>query len=325
MEPSTFTAFDFDALPKLTRDDVAAQARFRAAPTSEIASALAAVIGADVAIRFLYARAPEPVAGVLVAFSDGERALLLEAEPALAREVVARTLKHEAGIADGATPSREGVAGAFAAIVHHALRRIADAPLRSVDPSAVKRELVISLAIDLGGATYGARLAIPPSAGARAPASLDFPLSLPLATSCVVERAAIETLETGDVLLPPNLLRAAPFALIAPASERGIGVECSAECDSGPRLVIRNDATMAMDTNANLDAALDAPVVVRVELGAVEMKAREWAALNEGDVITLQRKLGEPAILRIAGQEVARGELVQVDGEYGIRITSTNR
>ena len=37
------------------------------------------------------------------------------------------------------------------------------------------------------------------------------------------------------------------------------------------------------------------------------------------------RKLGEPAILRIAGQEVARGELVQVDGEYGIRITSTHR
>ena len=64
----------------------------------------------------------------------------------------------------------------------------------------------------------------------------------------------------------------------------------------------------------------DAPVVVRVEIGAVEMKAREWAELGAGDVVTLGRKLGDPAVLRVAGVEVARGELVQVDGEYAVRI-----
>lgn len=320
------TPFPFDALPKLTREDVAAQARFHAVPTSEFASALGAVLGTEVAIRFLYARAPEPVAGVLAAFTDGARTVLVEAEPALAREVVARALKHEGGVAE-AKPMRSDVAGAFVAVLHHALRRATKTPVRPADPAEVRREIVVSLAIDLGGATYGARVAIPPPADERTPASLDFPVSLPLATSFLAARPEIEALEEGDVFLPPNLLNGAAFALIAPASERGIGVECSAECDPGPRLVIRNDATMATDSNSATrgDAALDAPVVVRVELGAVEMKAREWAALGEGDVITLQRKLGEPAILRIAGQEVARGELVQVDGEYGIRITSTNR
>ena len=75
---------------------------------------------------------------------------------------------------------------------------------------------------------------------------------------------------------------------------------------------------MNADTTARvLD---DAAVVVRVELGSVEMKAHEWAQLSAGDVITLGRKLGEAAILRVGGVEVARGELVQVDGEYAVRI-----
>ena len=63
-----------------------------------------------------------------------------------------------------------------------------------------------------------------------------------------------------------------------------------------------------------------APVVVRVELGTVEMKAHEWAELGPGDVIALGRRIGDPAILRVGGVELARGELVQVDGEYGVRI-----
>lgn len=73
---------------------------------------------------------------------------------------------------------------------------------------------------------------------------------------------------------------------------------------------------------ALLDVLEHAPVVVRVELGTVEMKAREWAELGPGDVVTLGRKLGDPAILRVGGVELARGELVQVDGEYGVRIVS---
>lgn len=80
---------------------------------------------------------------------------------------------------------------------------------------------------------------------------------------------------------------------------------------------------MSEPPNATLEVLEDAPVVVRVELGAVEMKAREWAALAPGDVVPLGRKLGDPASLRVGGVEVARGELVQVDGEYGVRILTT--
>ena len=75
-------------------------------------------------------------------------------------------------------------------------------------------------------------------------------------------------------------------------------------------------------TTTTLEVLEDAPVVVRVELGSVEMKAREWAELAPGDVVALGRRVGDPAILRVGGVELAHGELVQVDGEYGVRIVS---
>ena len=71
-----------------------------------------------------------------------------------------------------------------------------------------------------------------------------------------------------------------------------------------------------------LESLEQAPIVVRVELGTVEMKAREWAELGPGDVVALGRKIGDLAILRVGGVEVARGELVQVEGEIAVRIAS---
>lgn len=68
------------------------------------------------------------------------------------------------------------------------------------------------------------------------------------------------------------------------------------------------------------DAVLDAPIVVRVELGAVSLTAREWAELRPGDVLEAGRRVGDHAILRVAGRAVAEGELVDVEGELGVRI-----
>ena len=69
----------------------------------------------------------------------------------------------------------------------------------------------------------------------------------------------------------------------------------------------------------------EVPVVVRVEIGAAQMTAREWSRLGAGDVITLGRRIGEHVVLRAGGDEVARGELVDVEGEIGVRIVAVNR
>lgn len=76
----------------------------------------------------------------------------------------------------------------------------------------------------------------------------------------------------------------------------------------------------AIDKGEWLDTIGDVPVTVRVEIGEARMAAREWASLGRGDVVTLGRRVGEPVVLRVGGLRVARGELVEIDGEVGVRV-----
>jgi flagellar motor switch/type III secretory pathway protein FliN len=317
--------FPFEAWPKLTHADVRARRRVRDlaakyAPFAAVAQALSETLNAPVRIRLGQARGV--VEGVTVPL-DG---VVVNVETALAREVVARAMKHPPGI-DAGLRASPALHGAFAAVLVHALRKIGGA--RLAQSRAAEKAIAVRLAVDVAGASFDASLTIPDRvlAPPAPPRALDFTIALPIvALSCLTARDDARTLAPGDVFVPPGLMKSA-LALVPSHGERGLAVELT----SSPRLVIGKethhswDLPMTAESNANptLEVALEAPVVVRVELGAVEMKAREWASLAEGDVITLQRKLGEPAILRIAGQEVARGELVQVDGEYGVRITST--
>ena len=68
------------------------------------------------------------------------------------------------------------------------------------------------------------------------------------------------------------------------------------------------------------EAVGEVPVVVRVEIGVATMRAREWATLGRGDVIALGRPIGDAVTLRVGGLAVARGELVDIEGEVGVRI-----
>jgi flagellar motor switch/type III secretory pathway protein FliN len=80
------------------------------------------------------------------------------------------------------------------------------------------------------------------------------------------------------------------------------------------------DMSDAEETGAILSAVGDVPVVIRVEIGEARMPAREWASLRPGDVITVGRRVGEQVVLRVGGVPVARGQLVDVEGEVGVRI-----
>lgn len=81
------------------------------------------------------------------------------------------------------------------------------------------------------------------------------------------------------------------------------------------------DTSMSQEESELEQIVGETPVVVRLELGAVEMSAAEWAALRLGDVIASGRRLEEGVTLRTGGREIARGELVEIEGEIGVRIT----
>lgn len=72
---------------------------------------------------------------------------------------------------------------------------------------------------------------------------------------------------------------------------------------------------------ANLDLLLDVELDASLRFGQREMLLRDVLGLRPGSVIELDRKLQEPAELLVAGRVIARGEVVIVDGNYGLRIT----
>jgi len=70
-----------------------------------------------------------------------------------------------------------------------------------------------------------------------------------------------------------------------------------------------------------LEMILDIPLDVTVELGRVRMLIRDVLELSTGSVIELDRVAGEPVDLLVNGRLVAKGEVVVIEDNFGIRIT----
>ncbi len=72
--------------------------------------------------------------------------------------------------------------------------------------------------------------------------------------------------------------------------------------------------------NGQIDLLLDAPMAVTVRLGELEMTVRELVELNQGKVLTLDKRVGEPVDLYLRGMRFATGDLVVVGDRLGVRI-----
>jgi flagellar motor switch protein FliN/FliY len=70
-----------------------------------------------------------------------------------------------------------------------------------------------------------------------------------------------------------------------------------------------------------LDMLHDVEMEVSAELGRTRMAVRELLTLNPGAIVELDRAAGSPADLLVNGRLIARGEVVVIDENFGIRIT----
>ncbi len=66
----------------------------------------------------------------------------------------------------------------------------------------------------------------------------------------------------------------------------------------------------------------DVPLQVVVELGRLPITAEELVALHAGKVLELGKKPGDPVELSVNGKVVAHGELVEIEGQLGVRIST---
>ena len=72
---------------------------------------------------------------------------------------------------------------------------------------------------------------------------------------------------------------------------------------------------------SGLDMLHDVEMEVSAELGRTRMSVRELLSLSPGAIVELDRAAGSPADLLVNGRLIARGEVVVVDENFGIRIT----
>jgi flagellar motor switch/type III secretory pathway protein FliN len=257
-------------------------------------------------------------------------------EPALAAFLSARVLRRSEPLADPGEALSPTLAGLLAALAVETARRCGVATTLLGAPPVGEEALLADVTLLLEGRPFSLTLYVVGAATASAEPRLEalgeLTLKIPLVVATVaLDRQDLLGLETGGALLVSDgasidVNGAGHGVLVAPHSERGIRVDLRSDGrlvvgqPSQARLSVERDKSSQNEGETLTDVLLETPVVVRVELGAVSMSAREWARLGPGDVIETAQRIAEPVVLRIAGREVGRGELVNVDGQVGVRI-----
>lgn len=107
-------------------------------------------------------------------------------------------------------------------------------------------------------------------------------------------------------------------------------VDASESTDPEPEQVVEvkkvefvelEDGGVRTQTNASVDFVLDVPMTVEAVLGMTDLTVREVLEVGPGSVIELDRAYGEPVDLFLNGRLVARGDVVIIGDNFGVKIT----
>jgi flagellar motor switch/type III secretory pathway protein FliN len=356
MSPRTTTAYPWNALESVTRHAARRAARARrhvqaVLDLPRLSAALAELTDSDASlvVRRVTTDAPRRRPLTELGFELGSSGVVcaLSLEPELALNALGRVLRRPILLsAHGALD--DSLTGALSALVLEVARRVgAQGALHLLDPSEAQtraHDVFVEATALLGGTAYQVLAALSlPESSPPPPASLaalgELEIALPLVVGAsLAERTTLADFAPGNAWFPGpglwlNTLGEGPVVLAAASHDLGLAGTLSRD----GKIVLRGESVQLLPDAGELmsdsakseaslsDAVLDSPVVVRVEVGAISLTAREWAELGPGDVIETGRRIAEPVILRVAGREVARGELVNLEGEVGVRIREVVR
>ncbi|MBI2252353.1 MAG: flagellar motor switch protein FliN [Armatimonadetes bacterium] len=81
------------------------------------------------------------------------------------------------------------------------------------------------------------------------------------------------------------------------------------------------ESVKVSSSRGSIELLKDVPLTVTAELGRTKMLVKEILKLGVGSVINLEKEAGEPIDILVNNKLIARGEVVELDGNFGIRLT----
>ena len=66
---------------------------------------------------------------------------------------------------------------------------------------------------------------------------------------------------------------------------------------------------------------MDIDLNVVVEIGRIKKLVKEIVALRQGSIVELDKQASEPVDIMVNGKLIARGDVVVIDDNFGVRIT----
>lgn len=170
----------------------------------------------------------------------------------------------------------------------------------------------LELALDIAGAPLAVVCWIPAELVLKAPPTRthDWRFAVPIVVArCSLPREAVAALRPRDVVVVEPAL-----ALVV--GDGGFGLTAT------PGAL---EARVATGYGRAVATPDEPGLPMTVQLGSVRLSLRKLGELAVGEVIGLDRPLAGPYEIHVAGQLIGHGELVDLDGETGVRIVSLNQ
>ena len=82
-----------------------------------------------------------------------------------------------------------------------------------------------------------------------------------------------------------------------------------------------NMTKLSKAEEGNLDLIMSVPLQVSVEIGRTKKQVKEILTLSQGSLVVLYKLAGEQVDVFVNGQHVAKGDVVVIDDNFGVRIT----
>lgn len=185
-----------------------------------------------------------------------------------------------------------------------------DSEIMQILPVHVAKEMVESL---MGGGAAAEEPApasapqpaapAPQAAPTPAPQPMAPPAPQPMAAPAPQPMAQPAPQQAPPVYAPPQYAQPVASAPVQPVQFTPLA--------SGPVPV--NDA--------NIGLILDVPLQITVELGRTSKSIKDILELTNGSIVELDRLAGEPVDIMVNGKYLAKGEVVVIDENFGVRIT----